>query len=1005
MIQQFKNKNLKNNNNIYNTNKNGRNRQCLNYDSVYFLTQARPESCKTSQIDSKTQKHIFINSERSIGKEKVSSNNNKKDNENIFLHSNSSRNQLLKTSNTNNNNEDKKDKKPIPLISNYMSKAIKTPDVAMRVATAGTTSSTTVYTKKNSPVFSLNSGIINQINENNNENQNMNQTNNNNQIIENNRKNAKKKALQKQLSKISEISNKNKTKQKINQSIHSFNGNNSNSNSNHNQESTNTLDIKNNNNNIAFNNSSKNNIYSNSMNDIIIKTKENNTKTFSKNKSNKNGCRNILLDYDSDDIENNVPDKAITKSITTVGKLVKKYSSALNKKSKEKKNNGSETNTNTNIKPFSPFNKKKKKRIHKFNLAEKHLSILEKKKSFLIASSNSILSLRAGGGVYKNLCSLSNKNQQFNKLIKKDKFLRGLSKEIEEKSIISKNEVIINLTNYFIEEKFEKWIVCYDDDKQKRLQKKQKKKLKLKEKNNFFNKCLKIGKENKKENYMSDLFYKESLRVIDKNKKDLLPSKYISLLKEKYFHIDPTIDLFENIRNAIDGGNSSNNDTRNITDIRRKTFQSKKSKTRSNIVFHSFKSRKNIKKINTNNTNNSAENNDNDIPINNNKSNFKINKMVFQMNSSLNRINSFMFPALKTLSLDKCQTKERKLINKFCFYDIDFYGMQNGESLDKLYNYSLQLFNSTEHKNKASNLKSKDSNNINNKLIKFNLNLNFNNPNHSDNNNNSFQPNKLSSNKIIFKERFKEKNNKYNLENQSNNNLKDFAKNINLIEKKYKDLNMINLLNKNNNIEYKNKYKNIIRNNNHISASDQSNVNSSFTKEPNKNMIKSRNKSKKDSFHKIKNILTYNLLFDPDLLGYNNCMEQKEKKEDGAEKDKILTSMMISTGGIKVGKNMYVMKTMELKSRYDRSKGIKACLFDSIKYCDFNSFREFYYQCKQGPNVRDKDGNTLLSLAVKSFCLDIVNFLLDEKANPNLGNVSFIFLILIFFLFYYILFI
>ena len=54
----------------------------------------------------------------------------------------------------------------------------------------------------------------------------------------------------------------------------------------------------------------------------------------------------------------------------------------------------------------------------------------------------------------------------------------------------------------------------------------------------------------------------------------------------------------------------------------------------------------------------------------------------------------------------------------------------------------------------------------------------------------------------------------------------------------------------------------------------------------------------------------------------------------------------------------------------------------SIK--DYDSFVKFYRICNYGPNAIDKNGYSLLSFAVKSSCLEIVSFLFDEKANPNL---------------------
>ena len=91
---------------------------------------------------------------------------------------------------------------------------------------------------------------------------------------------------------------------------------------------------------------------------------------------------------------------------------------------------------------------------------------------------------------------------------------------------------------------------------------------------------------------------------------------------------------------------------------------------------------------------------------------------------------------------------------------------------------------------------------------------------------------------------------------------------------------------------------------------------------------------------------------------------------------------------MKTDKNIIVMKTLDLKDQYNyKNKGNINSLTSSIKDCNYDSFVKFYRSCNCGPNAMDKDGNSLLSLSVKSSCKEIVNFLLNEKANPNLQNV------------------
>ena len=175
-----------------------------------------------------------------------------------------------------------------------------------------------------------------------------------------------------------------------------------------------------------------------------------------------------------------------------------------------------------------------------------------------------------------------------------------------------------------------------------------------------------------------------------------------------------------------------------------------------------------------------------------------------------------------------------------------------------------------------------------------------------------------------------------------------------------------------------------------------------------------RSNYKGENIKRKKSLLEYNLLFDPNLAGYNNLIadpkiefhpnsetniinKSKIKEIQDLRKRQIKT-LLSSSGGMKTDKNIYVMKTLDLKNQYNsKNKGNINSLISNIKDCNYESFSKFYRTCNCGPNAVDKEGNSLLSLAVKSSCLEIVNFLLNEKANPNIQNVSIYFIFNIYF--------
>ena len=67
-------------------------------------------------------------------------------------------------------------------------------------------------------------------------------------------------------------------------------------------------------------------------------------------------------------------------------------------------------------------------------------------------------------------------------------------------------------------------------------------------------------------------------------------------------------------------------------------------------------------------------------------------------------------------------------------------------------------------------------------------------------------------------------------------------------------------------------------------------------------------------------------------------------------------------------------------------------LIYSIKDLNFPLFKRIFEQYSIGPNLNDEKGNSLLSLAVQSNCFQIVNFLLNSGADPNISNVRLLFI-------------
>lgn len=88
-----------------------------------------------------------------------------------------------------------------------------------------------------------------------------------------------------------------------------------------------------------------------------------------------------------------------------------------------------------------------------------------------------------------------------------------------------------------------------------------------------------------------------------------------------------------------------------------------------------------------------------------------------------------------------------------------------------------------------------------------------------------------------------------------------------------------------------------------------------------------------------------------------------------------------------------LLRTREIKSIIEsKLKDELEKLIYSIKDLNFPLFKRIYEQYSIGPNLNDEKGNSLLSLAVQSNCFQIVNFLLNSGADPNISNVRLLFI-------------
>ena len=86
-----------------------------------------------------------------------------------------------------------------------------------------------------------------------------------------------------------------------------------------------------------------------------------------------------------------------------------------------------------------------------------------------------------------------------------------------------------------------------------------------------------------------------------------------------------------------------------------------------------------------------------------------------------------------------------------------------------------------------------------------------------------------------------------------------------------------------------------------------------------------------------------------------------------------------------------MLRTIEIKSQIESqlNNEIEKLIY-CIKDLNFPQFKIIFEQYALSPNIQDKNGNTLLSLAVQSNSFQISNYLLNAGADPNISNVRII---------------
>ena len=118
-------------------------------------------------------------------------------------------------------------------------------------------------------------------------------------------------------------------------------------------------------------------------------------------------------------------------------------------------------------------------------------------------------------------------------------------------------------------------------------------------------------------------------------------------------------------------------------------------------------------------------------------------------------------------------------------------------------------------------------------------------------------------------------------------------------------------------------------------------------------------------------------------LKYQLLLTNKRIKKKIKEEDYIKNNL----GAI--NKNNMIYRVNQLKSEKINSlENIEKCFF-YVKDRNFQGFKMVFESEKLHPDICDENGNSLLCLAVQGNCFQIVDYLLNLGANPNLKNYNY----------------
>ena len=143
---------------------------------------------------------------------------------------------------------------------------------------------------------------------------------------------------------------------------------------------------------------------------------------------------------------------------------------------------------------------------------------------------------------------------------------------------------------------------------------------------------------------------------------------------------------------------------------------------------------------------------------------------------------------------------------------------------------------------------------------------------------------------------------------------------------------------------------------------------------------------------KEKNILKLSLerinFYKKEIKLYNINSERKNYSFSKQEKDIQGEKQEITEKTGYVNKYQMINRVTDLKMKMIKNLELSETVFFHIKDRNYPLFKSIFEKYKINPDLTDKDGNSLLSLAVQSNSFQIVNYLINSGASVNSQNKS-----------------